>query len=409
MTTTGYSDTFNRTVSGGLGTATSGQAYTLFGTASQFSVAPSTASIAVASAGDKIGYVDLQTQNVDVTAQVAINAIPATNLATVGFVAKLNTISNYYNCTMMVQTLGILSLRFSKVIGGALSTISTTLVGSYVAGTFYNLRYTIFWSNALQTNVMQAKLWAVGTTEPGGWMAASTDSALTQYTAGTGVGILGRDESTALGTITTRHQSLLVRSYSLPMPSTADTMCADPAVAFPKQTALESLADAADAAMAPFDPLADLAALFPRVRVSASNVPISGPTGSTITYAATEFNIGTPTDLGSDNAAVYLPVGIWLATFEIQLVEAASAFGQISSTGSTGPTSGWVNIGMRSNAVHLNDNGVGGTSHFSATVYSTDPTTPVRYLVNFNVGASSTVYTITYVALSAVKISDYFS
>lgn len=405
---TGWSDTFNRTVAGGLGVATSGQTYTLGGVASQFSVTPSAASIAVATAGDKIGYIDLQSQAADISVQVSMNAIPATNLATVGLIGKLSTTANYYSGTMMVATGGAISLRFSKTIASGLSTISTTATGlTYVANTVYNLRYQIYWSKALQTNVMSLKLWVSGNPEPGGWMAVANDASLTEFTSGTQFGILGRDESSVLGTITTKHQALVTRSYSLPVPATADPMCADPAIAFPKQTALKSLADATDAVMATFDPLASIANLFPRVRVSNSLLSLNTAGFPPLVYSSTEFNIGTDTNLGFDSQAVYLPVGIWLVTFEIQLAEAGANSMQIGFFG-TGPAVGEPDIYMRSNPVQLNDLGVGGCGHMSALTYSTDPTTPIRVAVLFSTSLSTT-YTVNYMALSAIKISDYFA
>lgn len=404
MTTTGYIDSMGRTVSGGLGSATSGQAYTLFGVASQFSVAPNVASIAIASAGDKIGYVDRQTTDIDITAQVALSAIPATNLATAGFCAKLSSTSNYYNATMMVATGGAVSLRFSKVIGGSLSTISTTLVTglTYVANTFYNLRYSIVWSQALQTNVMSLMLWAVGATPPGGWMATATDASLTQYTSGTQAGIMGRDESTVVGSVTTKYQNLVTRSYGLPMPATTDPMCYDPAVTYPKQTSLQSLAVAADAVVATLDPLTSLAGLFPRVRVSNSLLSIGG-IQVPVTYSATEFNVSTPTNLGYDNTSIYLPAGIWLVTFEIQLVEAASDFINLFFNVTD------ALIDMRSNAVQSSDQGVGGCGHVSKLVTSTDPTTPVQVKMFFSPNNTAVTYVATYTALTAIKISDYFA
>jgi hypothetical protein len=406
MAVTGYSDSFGRTVANGLGAATSGQTYTLMGVATQFSVAPNTATIAPSSTGDKAGYIDLLTSDVDMSAQVALSAIPVTNLATVGFFAKLAAVTNYYNGTMMVATGGAISLRFSKVIAGSLTTISTTATGlTYVANTFYNLRYQIYWSAALQANVMSLKLWAVGATEPGGWMATTTDASLTQYTSGTQVGIMGRDESTVLGAVTTKHRSVLVRSYSLPVPATTDTMCADPAVAYPKQTAIQSIAAAADAAMATLDPLTSLAELFPRVRVSNAMATMLG--SGAMAYTATEFNVGTDTNLGYDSKAVYLPVGIWLVTFEIQLSEAASDSIQLISF--SGSVTGSFDVFMRSNAVQANDDNVGGTGHASTLVYSTDPTVSVRFGVSFSPTNGAVTYTIDYVALSAVKVSDYFA
>lgn len=408
MVTTGYTDTMGRTVSNGLGVATSGQTYTLFGVATQFSVAPNVATILPSSAGDKIGYIDQLTPDVDITAQVALTAIPATNLATVGFVSDLATISNYYNGTLMVATGGAMSLRFSKVIGGGLSTIATTALGTtYVANTFYNLRYRRFWSQPLQTNVMQLKIWAVGATPPGGWQATSFDSALTQFTAGTQIGIMGRDESTVVGSVSFKIQNVATSSYHLPMPATTDPMCYDPAVTYPRQTGLESLADATDAVVATLDPIATLAGLFPRVRVSTTALSIPpGSFGTGVTFAATEFNISTPTNLAYDSSGIYLGVGIWAITYEMQLVEAASDWLWMTlNIGGpiTGPTAE-----MRSNPQQSNDAGVGGCGHVSAIGVCTDPTAPIRCSVGLLENTSTVTYTATYAALSAIKISDYF-
>lgn len=404
--TTGYSDTFNRTVANGLGTATSGQAYALNGVATQFSVTPSTASIAITSTGEKYGYVDLKTADFDVTGQVALSGVPATNLATVGFVAKLASTANYYSGTMMVATGGAVSLRFSKVIGGGLTTISTTLVTglTYVANTFYNLRYQIYWSQALQTNVMSLKLWAIGTTPPGGWMATTTDAALTQYTSGTQVGIFGRDESTVSGTITTKHQAVTAMSYALPVPATTDPMCYDPAFAYPKQTALETLADAADVAMATIDPLTSLAGLFPRVRVSGSQVAVN-QIAFVATFGATEFNIGTPTNLGYNNQAIYLPVGIWLITFEARFSSPSANSVQFEITG--GPND--IQTYSRPWPTQANDQGVNGTGRVSTLTYVTDPAVPIAFSVVVFPTNVATTETISYMALSAIKISDYFA
>jgi hypothetical protein len=406
MTTTGYADTFGRTVSSGLGTATSGQVYTLFGVAAQFNVAPNFATIAPSSSGDKIGYVDNQTSDVDITLQVSMNAIPASALATAGVVAKLGTISNYYNATMMVATGGAISLRFSKVVGGGLSTIATVATGlTYVANTVYNLRASIRWSQALQTNVLQSKLWLTTATEPTGWMATATDSSVTNYVAGTNVGIMGRDEQ-ASPSVTVKIQNVATRTYNLPVPATTDPMCYDPAFVYPKQTALESLADATDAVVATLDPLASLAALFPRVRVSVTGLANNN---TFFTYNATEYNVGTPTNLSYDNRNLYLGVGVWVVLFEAQFVQAASdtLWVTLFSSGSLNGIS--PAAAARSNPAHTGDQGVGGSVHVGATFYSTDPTTPIKVSANLTTPSTTNSYTATYAALSAIKISDYFA
>lgn len=410
MTTTGYSDTFGRTVANGLGVASSGQTYTLMGVATQFQVAPNTASILPSSTGDKAGYIDLQSSDFDVTAQVALSAIPVTNLATVGFFGKLANASNYYNATMMVAVGGAISLRFSRVLAGSLTTLSTTATGlTYVANAVYNLRYSIRWSQTLQTNVMQLMLWAVGSNPPGGWMATTFNADLTQYTSGTQVGIMARDESTVLGAVTAKIQNVLVRSFNLPSPAASDPMCQDPAVAFPDQTVVQSIAQAADVAMVALDPLAAIAQAFPRVRLSNALMPINTATFGLVPFTTVEYNVGTPTNLGLDSFGAYLPVGVWLVTFEIQLKEATSDWLEPTLSGFGDTIAGISETVMRSYAVQPNDNGVGGCGRVSKLVISTDPTTPVRMLASLFANNPATTYTATYCALSAIKISDYFA
>lgn len=410
MTTTGYTDFFSRTVASGLGSASqTGQAYTLNSPATQYNVAPNTATILPSAAGDKIGYVDRQTADIDIRAIVALSAIPASNLATVGFVSDLATTANYYNATMMVATGGAVSLRFSKCIANAISTIATVAVSglTYVANTFYNLRYQRYWSNLLQANVMNLKLWVAGANEPGGWMATATDASITQLAAGTNAGIMARDESTVAGTITAKFQSVITASNSLPMPATTDPMCLDPAVAFPRQTALQSLAVAADTAMAAIDPLTSLAGLFPRVRVSLSNFVLPAGFFIPLSFAAVEFNVGTPTNLGYNPLSIYLPVGVWLITFELRLVDTAVMAQMRVSL--NGPSTGSApSSTMRTNTTLLNDLAAGGTTRLAATAYSTDPTTPAQVNVSLFPVSTTIAYTVNYAALSAVKISDYF-
>lgn len=147
MTTTGYTDVFGRTVANGLGSATSGQAYVLTGAASQFSVAPGVASITSSALGNNYGLVDAGgSPFADVSGQVSLSAIPATNLAAVGFVMVGKTGGNNYTGAMMVATGGAVSLRFTRIFGGATVTLSTVATGiTYVANTVYNLRFQVYW------------------------------------------------------------------------------------------------------------------------------------------------------------------------------------------------------------------------------------------------------------------------
>jgi len=406
---TGYNDTFGRTVSNGFGTATSGQAYTVTGTASQYSVGSSTASILPTATGERYGYVDRLTSDIDITGQVALSGIPASNLMTVGFIVKRLDANNYYNATMMVATGGAISLRFSKVVAGSLSTITTVSTGlTYVANTYYNLRVAAYWSNGLQAVVLQSKLWAIGATEPGGWMVSTTDTGLTQYTSGTGAGLFARDEQASPGTITAKIQNVATRTYGLPIPASTDTMCADPAYAYPKQTALQSLAQAADTVMVGIESTASLVSTFPRVRVSSSNSSINS-TSYIASFSATEFNVGTGTNLGLDAQSLYLPIGIWLVTFEVEMANSSPTdYGVMGISGGAANVSNVFNF-LRIPTGQLNDDGSGGTGHISTVTYSTDPAAYSKVQASLTPGNSSAPsYTVRYSALSAFKISDYF-
>lgn len=408
MVTTGYTDLFQRTVSGGMGVATSGQTYSLSGTAANFSVASGIASITANASGTFQAFVDRQTYDIDITGQVALSVIPATNLSTVGFTGKVNGAPNIFTGTMMVATGGAMSLRISKIVAGGLSTLNTTALGlTYVAGTYYNLRFSAVWSRLLQTNVLSAKLWAIGATEPGGWQVSILDPSFTDYTAGTQAGLSVRDEATTPTNIG-RFQNVVTRSYSLPMPATTDTMCADPAVTYPKQTSLQSIAAAADTAMSTLDAPTSLAGLFPRVRVSKrAQIITTSQIFISLVFDTVEFNVGTPTNLGYNSGGVSLSTGVWAVTLEVQLAEAASSALTLQLVG--GPGISQVDIDMRSNAAISNDQSVGGCGHFSTMVYVTDPVTPTSLSVTVAPVNTATTYTVTYAAMSAIKISDYFA
>lgn len=402
MATTGYYDFWDRNLTGTWGTADSGQTYTLNGVASQF-YTDGYGGIKIASAGEKYGYIDLQTSDVDITAAIAMNQAPVTNLVTAGYVAKLVNTSNYYVGSIMVQPGGAISLRFSKVIAGGLTTITTVATGLTMSPfTDMNFRFVIYWSEPLQTNVLLSKVWLTGG-EPGGWMAGAFDASLTKYTAGTKVGFHGRDESSVVGVQEVYTNNTQVRSYGFEMPGVNDPMCYDPAVSFPKQTVVQTLAEQVDAAMTTIDPLVTLAGLFPRVRVSNTNVAMT----SAPVFSATEFNVGTPTNLGYDSQGIYLGVGIWMVMFELHLNVAASDYILVSFGENDSSVSGQVFADMRSNPSHTGDNGIGGTIHISKMAVVTDPVTPAKFSIGFSPNAGS--YTASYMALSAIKISDYFA
>lgn len=398
--TTGYTDTFGRTVSNGLGAATSGQTYVINGTASDFAVAPNIGSItASTSASDRTGVVNLLTTDVDITGQVAVSALPGTNTISVGFAMKYIDASNFYSARLVVTTAGAASLQIAKKVAGVITSLaSVTLTGvTIVAGTFYNVRVNATWSQTLQTNVLQAKFWTTTATEPGGWIAVVQDAALVN---GTSQGLFARNDATVTGSVA-RFQNVSSRSYHLPYPATTDQMCFDPAVTYPRQTVVQSLAAAMDAAAATANADATRAGLMPRVRISISNyVQSAANNGVVIPFTTLEFNTGTLTDLSLDPTKINLPSGVWVVTGEIRTAEQASdnAFFQVTSV---------ANARIRSNPAQSNDQGVGGTGHVAGIMDVGTGSVSGYSMSAF--WASGVAYTIVYAALTAIKISDDFT
>lgn len=190
-TGTVLTDLFGRTVSNGWGNADTGQAWTVTGTASDYSVGSGAGKQSNGTVNVlRTGQVDAGTSNVDYTVDVSL---PVTSAATANITqwicGRLTDLNNYYIAQLTLTTTGTVTLQLSKRVTGSLTAIGSLVqVGSgHVSGDVWRVR--------LQVNgsTIQAKAWIPATTvEPVSWLTTVTDTSLT---SGTQIGLLSRLES----------------------------------------------------------------------------------------------------------------------------------------------------------------------------------------------------------------------
>lgn len=403
---TGYSDTFNRTVAAGsLGTATSGQSYTLSGTAADFSV-NGTQGVITPSAlnSERLGTVNLLTSDVNIAGQVAVSALPASGQVISGFTVKEIDSSNYYYGALIITSAGAVTLRILKRVAGVGTIVATsaTIAGlTIVANTFVGIRVYAAYDTVAATNRFFVKVWSLSAAEPYGWQLVTADASLV---GGTNQGLLARNEGPAT-TISFLFENVATATESLPFPAGTDPMCYDPTYPYPKQTVLQSLATAIDTYMGnTIEPDAARALASPRVRISKSNYSQAGTIINGVAFDTVEYNIGTPTDLSVDPLHLVLGVGIWILRAEIII------------PGSTTMTDGTLTLANANADVGFRiDAGTGGGNNFTPVGASSQVAALVdnssgtlTEAVNLSVDVTSGGLSFTYLALSAMKISDYF-
>lgn len=166
-------DTFTRTVTGGWGTADSGQAWTVLGTASNYAVA---AGVATHSHGATnqlrrslldVNLVDLE-QLVDVSPSVALTGAGLT----AGVIARYVDTDNYYWIRIEFDADGTdVIATVSRVTGGVVTDLdSTTVPGlAYAAGTPVRTRASVIGRE------LAIKVWAAADPEPAGWTLSVVD------------------------------------------------------------------------------------------------------------------------------------------------------------------------------------------------------------------------------------------
>lgn len=174
---TGYAqDSFNRTVSNGLGSADIGGAYTLTATAAEYAVNGSKAVITPAAISiATIGTLANIGPDVDITVTVAVNgALVAGSNARGIAVGRFTDINNYYSALIQSSDAGANLVGIQKTVAGVETVLQT---GALVPGinntNQMRLRFVI------QGQQLKAKAWSVYVNEPDAWQIELVDTSLT--------------------------------------------------------------------------------------------------------------------------------------------------------------------------------------------------------------------------------------
>jgi len=183
------SDTFNRTVTGGFGTADTGGAWTVSPTA-RFSTSGGVGSIVLASAGAGTSAFlgGTSATSADVTVTVAVDKRPTAS-AYLDVVGRLVGTNQEYKGLITLNSAGGVQATLRKLDGSAaavnLTTPATVSGLTYAAGTQLNARLQV---QGTSPTTLRFKVWANGAAEPTAWAATVTDtSAALQFAGSVGL------------------------------------------------------------------------------------------------------------------------------------------------------------------------------------------------------------------------------
>jgi PKD repeat protein len=176
-------DGFGRTVTGGLGTADAGGAWSLGGTSSSFSVGSGVAALGVTRGKTLSGYFTAgPAQDTDVTTTVRFGALPVGGPVYAGVVGRRVGTHDYASYAVVSPT-GALQLSLQR--DGLLIGSSPVIASSVAAGTTVHLRMQTVGSGP---TTLRARAWLDGAVEPTTWPVSKTDAtAANQGTGGVGI------------------------------------------------------------------------------------------------------------------------------------------------------------------------------------------------------------------------------
>ncbi|BDZ45973.1 hypothetical protein GCM10025866_18820 [Naasia aerilata] len=177
-------DTFGRTSTGSLGTAETGGAWTVAGTASNYAVNNGTGKFTDAAGSERNAYLNaVSSTSTDLTFSAAFNR-PTSGTVYVGaYGRRVGTES--YRPRVTVTASGVVTLQLQRANGTTLTTLrSGTVSGlTFGASDSLNFRIQVFGTT---TPTVQAKVWRTGAAEPTAWTLTTTDTAATTALRGAG-------------------------------------------------------------------------------------------------------------------------------------------------------------------------------------------------------------------------------
>jgi hypothetical protein len=183
------SDTFNRTVTGGLGTATVGGAWTSSAGPTRQSVTPGTAELRLDAAGNNTGsYLGAVSQtSADIRTVVSLSTAPTGNGTYVYVTGRRVAGQGEYRVRVRFLADGRVALALSRLTGTTEAFPNGELIVpglTYSANTPLNVHVQVYGTGTTQ---VRASVWTTGT-EPAAFQLSRTDTTAALQAAG-GVGL----------------------------------------------------------------------------------------------------------------------------------------------------------------------------------------------------------------------------
>jgi PKD repeat protein len=177
-------DTFERTVTSGLGTAEVGGNWTVLSTASDYSVSDGSAALRIPRAGvtRAASLSAVSALSSDVTARVFVDK-PVTGGGLYLTLTPRGSQSDAHRGKIRIQSTGVLTASVQTVVGGVEKDLSVVNVPGLV---FAQTDFLLMRVQVTGTNptTVRMKVWKHGTAEPTSWLLTATDSTAGIQTAG---------------------------------------------------------------------------------------------------------------------------------------------------------------------------------------------------------------------------------
>jgi hypothetical protein len=205
------SDTFERSVTNGWGSATRGGAWSILGTSSRYGISGGTGNHILATAGATAETMlpAVNATDVDLRASLAWNRTASQGTLYGTAVVRRQTSGNDYRLKVVVAASGAMQLVVARKVGSTETALRTVTVSGLTQTADTQYRVAFLAVTSAGTTTLSAKLWRVGTTEPSAWAATVTDST-TGLQSGGAVGLNSYMSSGAVAAVTMRTDDFVV-------------------------------------------------------------------------------------------------------------------------------------------------------------------------------------------------------
>ena len=182
-------DDFNRTVTGGLGTADQGGAWSLQGPSSRFSVNGQQGQLDMTAAGSGASAFlnSVSESDVDMSVDVSLDKVPQSGSVYTSAVVRTSG-NSYYAAKLRWTDAGTLEVYVTRTVNGTETTLASG--GGVLSGLAGDDVVTLrFQASGTSPTSLKAKVWKAGTGEPQAWTLSTTDSSAALQSAG-GIGLV---------------------------------------------------------------------------------------------------------------------------------------------------------------------------------------------------------------------------